>query len=47
MAGSITVFDGTGFIGRHLVPLLVRNGETVRLAVRNAGRVNMQGATPC
>src|SRR5712691_7325051 len=41
MAGSITVFGGTGFIGRHLVPLLVRSGETVRLAVRHPGRVQM------
>jgi len=41
MAGSITVFGGTGFIGRHLVPLLVRSGEAVRLAVRHPGRVQM------
>ena len=41
MAGSITVFGGTGFIGRHLVPMLVRSGETVRLAVRHPGRVQM------
>ena len=41
MAGSITVFGGTGFIGRHLVPLLLRNGATVRLAVRHPGRVQM------
>jgi len=41
MAGSITVFGGTGFIGRHLVPLLVRIGETVRLAVRHPSRVQM------
>jgi uncharacterized protein YbjT (DUF2867 family) len=41
MAGPITVFGGTGFIGRHLVPLLVRSGETVRLAVRLPGRVQM------
>src|SRR5712671_4132187 len=41
MAGSITVFGGTGFIGRHLVPLLLRNGATVRLAVRHPGRVRM------
>src|SRR5258707_14178167 len=42
MAGSITVFGGTGFIGRHLVPLLVRSGEAVRLAVRHPGRVQMR-----
>src|SRR5712672_2119798 len=41
MAGSVTVFGGTGFIGRHLVPLLLRNGATVRLAVRHPGRVRM------
>src|SRR5216683_2559406 len=41
MAGLITVFGGTGFIGRHLVPLLVRSGETVSLAVRHPGRVKM------
>jgi NADH dehydrogenase len=42
MAGPITVFGGTGFIGRHLVPLLHRNGATVRLAVRHPGRVQMR-----
>src|SRR6266852_2879960 len=41
MAGPITVVGGTGFIGRHLVPLLVRSGGTVRLAVRHPGRVQM------
>src|SRR6266478_7409065 len=41
MAGLITVFGGTGFIGRHLVALLLRSGATVRLAVRRPGRVQM------
>jgi uncharacterized protein YbjT (DUF2867 family) len=41
VAGPITVFGGTGFIGRHLVPLLVQSGETVRLAVRQPDRVQM------
>src|SRR6202045_2040700 len=41
MAGSVTVFGGTGFIGRHLVPLLLRSSATVRLAVRHPGRVQM------
>jgi uncharacterized protein YbjT (DUF2867 family) len=45
MAGTIMVFGGTGFIGRHLVPLLVRNGETVRLAVRQPSRVQMTTAS--
>jgi short subunit dehydrogenase-like uncharacterized protein len=41
MDGSITVFGGTGFIGRHLVPLLVRSGATVRIAVRDRPRVQV------
>jgi len=45
MAGPITVFGGTGLIGRHLVPLLVQYGETVRLAVRQPGRVQMTTAS--
>jgi len=41
MAGSITVFGGTGFIGRHFVPLLVRSGEAVRLALRHPDHVQI------
>ena len=41
MDGSIAVFGGTGFIGRHLVPLLVRSGATVRVAVRDLRRVEV------
>jgi uncharacterized protein YbjT (DUF2867 family) len=41
MADAITVFGGTGFIGRHLVVLLLRTGKTVRMAVRHPGRVKM------
>jgi uncharacterized protein YbjT (DUF2867 family) len=39
MTGRITVFGGTGFIGRHLVALLLRSGATVRVAVRHPSRV--------
>ena len=35
MTGRITVFGGTGFIGRHLVSLLLRSGATVRVAVHH------------
>jgi uncharacterized protein YbjT (DUF2867 family) len=35
MACCITVFGGTGFIGRHLVTLLLRSGATVRVPVRH------------
>src|ERR1700756_2023281 len=46
MAGTITVFGGTGFIGRHLVALLLQSGETVRLAVRHPHRIRLAtGAT--
>jgi len=41
MAGTITVFGATGFIGRHLVAMLLRSGAKVRLAVRRPGRVQM------
>ena len=41
MAGSITLFGGTGFIGRHLVPLLVRSGEAVRLALRHPDHIQI------
>jgi uncharacterized protein YbjT (DUF2867 family) len=39
MAGTITVFGGTGFIGRHLVALLLQSGAAVRLAARHPGLV--------
>jgi NADH dehydrogenase len=35
LPGKIAVFGGTGFIGRHLVPALARNGASVRVAVRH------------
>ena len=41
MIGRITVFGGTGFVGRHLVALLLQSGATVRVAVRHPGRVKM------
>ena len=41
MTDCITVFGGTGFIGRHLVTLLLQSGVTVRVAVRHAGRATM------
>jgi uncharacterized protein YbjT (DUF2867 family) len=36
--GKVTVFGGTGFVGRHLVPLLAQAGATVRVAVRHPDR---------
>src|SRR6266436_8883616 len=39
MAGSVTVFGGTGFVGRHLVARFLRSGKTVRVAVRHPGRI--------
>ena len=41
MARCITVFGGTGFIGRHLVALLLRSSATVRVAVRHPGQVQV------
>lgn len=36
-SGSTTVFGGSGFIGRHLVNLLLRRDVKVRVAVRDPG----------
>jgi len=44
MAGCVTVFGGTGFIGRHFVTLLLERGVAVRMAVRYPGRVNIAAA---
>src|SRR5215831_9848962 len=44
MAGPITVFGGTGFIGRHLVAVLLRSGATVRVAVRHRVKTAVDGA---
>jgi NADH dehydrogenase len=41
MRGCITVFGGTGFIGRHLVTELLRSGATVRVAARHPGDVQI------
>jgi len=41
MTDCITVFGGTGFIGRHLVALLLHSGATVRVAVRHPGRATV------
>ena len=38
---TITVFGGTGFIGRHLVTRLLRSGATVRVAARRPARVKV------
>ncbi|MBV8935168.1 MAG: complex I NDUFA9 subunit family protein [Alphaproteobacteria bacterium] len=35
------MFGGTGFIGRHLVALLLHSGTTVRVAVRDPGGAKM------
>jgi uncharacterized protein YbjT (DUF2867 family) len=39
MTRCITVFGGTGFIGRHLVTLLLESDATVRVAVRDPSGV--------
>src|SRR5438045_853834 len=41
MTGCIAVFGGTGFIGRHLVALLLQSGATVRVAARRPGDVRI------
>jgi NAD(P)-dependent dehydrogenase (short-subunit alcohol dehydrogenase family) len=41
MTERITVFGGTGFIGRHLVALLLQSGATVRVPARRPGNVRI------
>jgi uncharacterized protein YbjT (DUF2867 family) len=41
MTGCITVFGGTGFIGRHLVARVLQSGATVRVAARRPGDVRI------
>src|SRR5690348_10587223 len=46
MQGLVTVFGGTGFIGRQVVRALARRGYRVRAAARNEGagyRLRMLG----
>src|SRR3546814_8650409 len=38
MGGIVTVFGGSGFIGRYLVQRLARDGWTIRVAVRHPAR---------
>jgi NADH dehydrogenase len=38
MSGIVTVFGGSGFIGRYVVQRLARDGWTVRVAVRHPAR---------
>ncbi len=40
VARSITVFGGSGFIGRHLVRRLAGQDWTIRIAVRRPSRAN-------
>ncbi len=35
VAGTVTIFGGSGFLGRYIVPRLAELGWTVRVAVRN------------
>ena len=39
----VTVFGGTGFLGRHIVEGLAREGVTVRIAVRHPDRAVIPG----
>jgi uncharacterized protein YbjT (DUF2867 family) len=41
MASQVTVFGGTGFLGRRIVARLVSDGTTVRVAVRRPERLHV------
>ena len=38
MSGTVTVFGGSGFLGRYVVQRLARDGWTIRVAVRHPAR---------
>ena len=38
--GRVTVFGGSGFLGRQIVQHLAAGGAEVRVAVRHPGRVS-------
>ncbi|MEM7168739.1 MAG: complex I NDUFA9 subunit family protein [Pseudomonadota bacterium] len=38
MAGLVTIFGGSGFVGRHVVQLLARDGWQIRVAVRKPSK---------
>jgi uncharacterized protein YbjT (DUF2867 family) len=40
MMTLVTVFGGTGFLGRRIVERLIREGSTLRIAVRNPDRID-------
>jgi uncharacterized protein YbjT (DUF2867 family) len=40
----VTVFGGTGFLGRHIVKRLSMKGATVRVAVRHPERTVVDAA---
>jgi NADH dehydrogenase len=41
---TVTVFGGTGFLGRRLVRRLAAEGATLRIAVRSADRAQRRPA---
>lgn len=47
ISGPITVFGGTGFLGRRIVDRLLRAGWRVRVAARRAGEGSVGEAVAC
>jgi uncharacterized protein YbjT (DUF2867 family) len=47
MMTVVTVFGGTGFLGRCIVERLIREGSTLRIAVRNPDRIDALARSLC